>query len=138
MEYVAQLPGTRKMIAPLVALVIGAAGAVGAYALIDDTNAGVESTKVIVTETPAPPSAGVAAKHEAGTAAAIAGKTPVPSVSKDEAKTAAAVAGSRAPVSSIGKDEAKSAAAIGGGSTSPQLTREQELRTDPLGQKAYR
>jgi len=118
MEYVSQLPNTRKMVAPLVALVIGAAGAVGAYALIDDTNDGVESTRVIVAESPPPPSAGVAAKDEAGTAAAVAGST--------------------TPVASFGKDEAKSAAAIGGGSTSPQLTREQELRTDPHGQKAFR
>jgi hypothetical protein len=118
MEYVAQLPKPRKMVAPLVALVIGAAGAVGAYALIDDTNAGVESTRVIVTETPAPPSGGDTAK--------------------DEARTAAAIAGSKAPVTSVGTDEAKTAAAIGGGSTSPQETREQELRTDPHGQKWVR
>jgi hypothetical protein len=118
MEYVAQLPKTRKMLAPLVALVIGAGGAVGAYALIDDTNAGVESTRVIVTESPAPHSAGVTAK--------------------DEARTAAAIAGSKAPVTSVGNDEAKTAAAIGNGSTSPQPTPEQELRTDPQGQKAFR
>ena len=67
MEYVAQLPKPRKMVAPLVALVIGAAGAVGAYALIDDSNAGVESTRVIVTESPAPSSGGVTAKDEART-----------------------------------------------------------------------
>lgn len=139
MEYVAQLPKPRKMVAPLVALVIGAAGAVGAYALIDDTNAGVESTRVIVTESPAPPSAGVTAKDEARTAAAIAGsKAPVSSVGKDEAETAAAIAGSKAPVTSVGKDEAKSAAAIGAGATAPQPTPEQELRTDPHGQKAFR
>ena len=137
MEYVAQLPKPRKMVAPLVALVIGAGGAVGAYALIDDTNDGVESTRVIVTESPAPSSAGVEAKDEARTAAAIAGsKAPVTSVGKDEARTAAANAGSKAPVASAGKDEAKTAAAIGGGSTSPQPTPEQEQRTDPRGQRA--
>ncbi len=139
MEYVAQLPKPRKMVAPLVALVIGAAGAVGAYALIDDTNAGVESTRVIVTESPVPLSGGVTAKDEARTAAAIAGsKAPVTSVGTDEAKTAAAIAGSKAPVSSVGTDEAKTAAAIGGGSSPSQETREQELRTDPHGQKWVR
>ena len=56
MEYVAQLPKTRKMVAPLVALVIGAGGAVGAYALIDDTNAG-ETKRVVRSQSPAPPRA---------------------------------------------------------------------------------
>jgi hypothetical protein len=122
MEYVAQLPtGTRKMLAPMVALVIGAAGAVGAYAALDDADVGVQPTRVIVTEAPAPPSEGVAAKDEAGTAAAITGSIPSsPSFGKDEAKTAAAVGNSSAAVgnssplrSRFGKDEAKTAAAVG-------------------------
>ncbi len=110
MNYAAQLPNTRKMLAPVVALVIGAAGAIGAYTVIDDADVAVPSPKVIVTEAPAPPSEGVAAKDEAG--------------------VAAAVAGSKAPVSSFGKDEAAIAAAIGDGSTSPPTS-----RIDPHGNK---
>jgi hypothetical protein len=158
MEYVAQLPtGTRKMLAPMVALVIGAAGAVGAYAALDDADVGVQPTRVIVTEAPAPPSEGVAAKDEAGTAAAITGSIPSsPSFGKDEAKTAAAVGNSSAAVgnssplrSRFGKDEAKIAAAVGNadraatpqGIPSPaaaaaaERARElgqQEIRTDPV------
>jgi hypothetical protein len=117
MEYVAQLPtSTRKLLAPMAALVIGAAGAVGAYAALDDTDVGVQPTRVIVTEAPAPPSEGVAAKDEARTAAAITGSIPSSSSfeGKDEAKTAAAVGGSIPSSSSFeGKDEAKTAAAVG-------------------------
>jgi hypothetical protein len=166
MEYVAQLPtGTRKMVAPMVALVIGAAGAVGAYAALDDADVGVKPARVIVTEAPAPPSEGVAAKDEARTAAAITGSIPSSSSfdGKDEAKTAAAITGSIPSSSSFdGKDEAKTAAAIGSanraatpntanraatpqGIPSPAATaaaeqarelREQSIRTDPLGQKS--
>lgn len=117
MNYAAQLPNPRKMLAPVVALLIGAAGAVGVYTVLDDTDVGVQPAKVIVTEAPAQPSEGVAAKNEAGTAAAIAG--------------------SKAPISSIGKDEAKSAAAIGGGSSTSTPSREEELRSDPHGYKQY-
>jgi hypothetical protein len=115
MEYVAHLPNTRKMLGPVVALVIGAAGAVGAYALIDDDNAGVQPARVIVTDAPAPPSEGVAAKDEAATAAAISNSGPQPSTffGKDEAKTAAAIGNSGPQPSTFGKDEAKTAAAIG-------------------------
>jgi hypothetical protein len=156
MEYVAQLPtGTRKMLAPMVALVIGAAGAVGAYAALDDAEVGVQPTRVIVTEAPAPPSEGVAAKDEAATAAAITGSIPSSSSfdGKDEAKTAAAVGNSSPLRSSFGKDEAKTAAAVGNanraatpqGIPSPAAAaaagqalelREQAIRTDPLGQKS--
>jgi hypothetical protein len=115
MNYAAQLPNTRKMLAPAVALVIGAAGAIGAYTVIDDADVAVQSPKVIVTETPAPPSEGVAAKDEAGVAAVVAGsKAPVSSFGKDEAGTAAAIGGSGPVVSDFGKDEAGTAAAIGG------------------------
>jgi hypothetical protein len=165
MEYVAQLPtGTRKMLAPMVALVIGAAGAVGAYAALDDTESGVQPARVIVTQAPAPPSEGVAAKDEARTAAAISGSIPSSSSfeGKDEAKTAAAIGNSSPPRSTFGKDEAKIAAAVGNanraatpntanraatpqGIPSPAAAaaaeraselREQAIRTDPLGQKS--
>jgi hypothetical protein len=163
MEYVAQLPtNTRKLLAPMAALVIGAAGAVGAYAALDDADVGVQPARVIVTEAQAPPSEGVAAKDEAGVAAAISHSAPSSSSfdGKDEAKTAAAIGNSSAAIgnssplrSTIGKDEAKTAAAIGNanraatpqGIPSPAATaaaerarelREQQIRTDPLGQKS--
>lgn len=143
MEYVAQLPtNTRKLLAPMAALVIGAAGAVGAYAALDDADVGVQPARVIITEAPAPPSEGVAAKDEAGTAAAISGSIPSSSSfdGKDEAKTAAAVG-------NVNRSTPNTAnrAATPQGIPSPAATaaaerarelREQEIRTDPLGQKS--
>jgi hypothetical protein len=120
MEYVAHLPNTRKMLAPAVALVIGAAGAVGAYALTDDSDVGVQPTRVIVADSPAEPSRSFAGKDEAATAAAI-GNSAERSSSFD------------------GKDEAATAAAIGSGIESQNLDEEAEkaLRTDPHGQKWF-
>jgi hypothetical protein len=152
MEYTAQLLNPRKLVAPAVALVIGAAGAVGAYALIDDTDVGVQPAQVIVTKSPA--GTGPDAKHEASTAAAIAGSG-TPSFSKDEANTAAAIAGG-SDTPSFTKNEANTAAAIAGGEAqvpqsgpypspagipSPAATaaleeQERELRSDPHGYKS--
>jgi hypothetical protein len=144
MEYVAQLPtGTRKMVAPMVALVIGAAGAVGAYAALDDAEVGVKPARVIVTEAPAPPSEGVAAKDEARTAAAITGSIPSSSSfdGKDEAKTAAAIGSANRAAT----PNTANRAATPQGIPSPAATaaaeqarelREQSIRTDPLGQKS--
>src|SRR5688500_14922986 len=77
MQYAARLPSVpspKTVAVPLVALVLGAAAATGAYALIDDGTIDQPSTsKVIVVDKPAQPGQGVAAKDEAGTAAAIAG-----------------------------------------------------------------
>jgi hypothetical protein len=120
MQYAERLPNPKSMVVPVVALAIGAAAATGAYALIDSDQVNLPEPKVIVTETPAPASDGVAAKHEAATAAAI-GQASTSSFGKDEAATAAAISSpltSRVPDSSFGKDEAGTAAAIGGGATS--------------------
>jgi hypothetical protein len=76
---------------PVVALAIGAAAATGGYALIDSDQVNLPEPKVIVSETPAPSSEGLAAKDEAATAAAI-GRTAPNSFGKDEAATAAAIA----------------------------------------------
>ena len=161
MEYAVQLPTMRKMLVPVAALVIGAAGAVGGYAVLDDTDVGVQPTRVIVTDAPAPPSSGVAAKDEAGTAAAIAGWQPLSSsvgkdeagtaaviansgplpssFGKDEAKTATAIGNPEPPPSTSAKDEAKTAAAVAGGIPSPSAAeRAQELQTDPHGGKSLR
>ena len=144
MEYVAQLPtSTRKLLAPMAALLIGAAGAVGAYAALDDTDVGVQPARVIVTEAPAPPSEGVAAKDEARTAAAITGSIPSSSSfeGKDEAKTAAAIGNANRAAT----PNTANRAATPQGIPSPAATaaaerarelQEQAIRTDPLGQKS--
>ena len=100
MQYAEQqptIPFTRTMLGPVVALVIGVAGATGAYALIDDDDASVQpSTRVIVADTPVQPGEGVGAKNEAGVAAAIGNPGVSPSTEmKDEAGTAAAIGSSR-------------------------------------------
>jgi hypothetical protein len=91
MQYEASLArlSARTMLAPLVALVIGAAAATGTYALIDDGDSIQASTRLIVVETPAQHSADIPGKNEAATAVAI---NPTLSVAgPDEASTAAAV-----------------------------------------------
>ena len=118
MQHEASLAGlsARTMLAPLVALVIGAAAATGTYALIDNGDAIQASTRLIVVETPAQHSADIPGKNEAATAAAI---NPTRSVAgPDEASTAAAVSRSSvtAPPGSKaatpGPDEASTAAAV--------------------------
>jgi hypothetical protein len=110
MEYAGQLLNPRKILAPAVALVIGAAGAVGAYALIDDADVGVQATKVIVTK--APERSGADQKNESGVAAAIAGSR-TPEFTKNESGVAAAISGSSTP--EFSKDESGVAAAISAG-----------------------
>jgi hypothetical protein len=99
MEYVVRQPRTKSLLVPVLALAIGAAGAVGINAALDDTDVG--GPRVIVSE-PVTPGAGVAAKNEAATAAAIA-RPPATDITvnpstgypvaetKDEAATAAAI-----------------------------------------------
>lgn len=73
MEYAASLtrsPSRKTLVAPLVALVLGAGVATGAYALIDNTDT-TTASKVIVVEQPGPHAADIPGKNEAGTAAAI-------------------------------------------------------------------
>ena len=92
MQYQASLarPSARTMLAPLVALVIGAAAATGTYALIDNGNEAIQaSTRLIVVETPAQHSADIPGKNEAATAVAI--KPTLSVAGTDEASTAAAV-----------------------------------------------
>jgi hypothetical protein len=92
MEYAANLLSPRGVLVPAIALVIGAGGAIGVYAALDDTDVNIEPTRVVVADPPAAPGEGVAAKHEAATAAAISGaEAPAWLGSKDEAGTAAAV-----------------------------------------------
>jgi hypothetical protein len=107
----------RTMLAPLVALVIGAAAATGTYALIDNGDAAIQaSTRLIVVETPAQHSADIPGKNEAATAVAI---NPTLSVAgPDEASTAAAVSQPRvteprgSKAATAAPDEASTAAAV--------------------------
>jgi hypothetical protein len=119
MQYALARPAARTMLAPFVALVIGAAAATGAYALIDNGDAVIQgATRLIIVETPAQHSADIPGKNEAATAVAI---SPTLSVSAtDEARTAAAVS------QSGGSEPRGSRAAIAGEAQS-------ELRNDPHG-----
>jgi hypothetical protein len=76
MQYAARLlqpPSLKSFAATLAAVAIGAAGAVGAYALIDDDGSvAQEPARVIVVGTPVT-GEGVSAKNEAATASAVAG-----------------------------------------------------------------
>jgi hypothetical protein len=114
MEYAARLPrlpSRRTMAAPVVALVVGAGVATGAYALIDNGASVTAPSKVIVVETPAPNAADIPGKNEASTAAAISPQTSAAIPGKNEAATAAAIS-SRTGAESSGTDESATAAAI--------------------------
>jgi Rieske Fe-S protein len=57
MQYAASLPALpsrRTMIAPVVALLVGAGAATGVYALIDNSDGSAQAARVIVVERPAP------------------------------------------------------------------------------------
>ena len=95
MEYAARLPKTpsrRTMVAPIVALLVGAGAATGAYALIDNGDTATQAAKVIVVEKPSTNAASIPGKNEASTAAAIS-QSPNAAVipGKNEASTAAAI-----------------------------------------------
>ena len=83
------LPATRTMLVCVIALLVGAAVATGAYALIDGTDSGTQATKYIVVDQQANGSAEIQGKNEA-TTAAVVGLQPTVS-STDEAATAASV-----------------------------------------------
>jgi hypothetical protein len=111
MEYAATrttLPSRRSILAPLVALVVGAAAAVGGYALIDNQDTVQVPGKVVFVDTPGP-GAGVRGIDDMANSAVLTSTPPkvvVPYLSHgygvqtdtvsttDEAATAAAI-GSR-------------------------------------------
>ena len=106
MQYAAHLPNTRALVAPVVALAIGAAGATGIYALVDDSS-GSTPAAIVISE---PATTG---PNEAGVAAAVSSAPVVnASSSKDEASTAAAVGKPAQPVG--GPDESSTASFVGG------------------------
>jgi hypothetical protein len=132
MEYAASLtrsPSRKTLVAPLVALVLGAGVATGAYALIDNSDT-TTASKVIVVEQPGPHAADIAGKNEAATAAAISQSRPqttdIPG--KNEAGTAAAIS------QQSGGIELRGSKASSTGTSSPGSTasdRAAELRNDP-------
>jgi hypothetical protein len=56
MDYAERLPQTRSLLAPVLALAVGAAAATGAYALLDDNDTALKAAaaEVVVIEAPAP------------------------------------------------------------------------------------
>jgi hypothetical protein len=131
MEYAARLPqvtSRRKMLAPVLALIVGAGAATGVYALVDNNDQATQAAKVIVVEQPTPGTAEIAGKNESATAAAIAGGTTVTDIpGKNESATAAGISqssgvelrGSKASAVSKPAFDAQSAA--------------EEQRNDPHG-----
>jgi hypothetical protein len=116
MQYAERLPNSRTLLAPVLALAVGAAAATGAYALLDSETVVVGDPEVIVAEVPAPGTV-AQTKNEAATAAAITA-SPTVAETKNEAATAAAITASpTVPAraghpSHGGTDEAATAAAI--------------------------
>lgn len=127
------LPPTRNLVAPVVALLVGAAAATGAYALIDDgALESIQPARVIVVDAPSPPSLGVSVKDEAGTAAAV-GERAAPASARSLGADSAASAGQGTAT----KNEAGTAAAIDretGTGLSPDA--KESRRTDPHGPAA--
>ena len=124
MEYAAPsrtLPTRRTVVAPLVALVIGAGAAVGGYALIDDQQTIQVPGEVVVVETPGPGQGvrGIEDMAHAPTAS-VQPQTVVPYLSQ----------GAGVQTEST-KDEARTAGAIGAGSASQ--ADDTANRTDPHG-----
>jgi hypothetical protein len=128
MEYAARLTRvpTRSFVAPLVALVVGAGVATGAYALIDNGDA--TSSKVIVVERPGPHAAEIPGKNESATAAAISpsGSQATGLPRPDEATVAAAIS------KHTGGIEPRGSKASSTGTTST-VDRGEQLRSDPHG-----
>jgi len=109
MEYAANrrtLPTRRTLVAPFVALLIGAAAAVGGYALIDNQDTVQAPGKVVFVDTPGP-GAGVRGIDDMANSAALTSTPPkvvVPYLSHG--------VGVQTPTGST-TDEAATAAAIG-------------------------
>src|SRR5687768_5564674 len=107
MQYAERLPNSRTLLAPVLALAVGAAAATGAYALFDSETVVVGDPEVIVAEVPAPGTV-AQTKNEAATAAAITVAPTAPGV--NEAATAAAIT---APGAVIGSPDGSSEARDG-------------------------
>ena len=140
MEYAARLtkvPSRQSFLAPLVALVVGAGVATGAYALIDDGNS-TTASKVIVVEQPCPHAADIPGKNEAGTAAAITHQSAVTEVAgKNESATAAAIGKQSAGIELRGSKASAVGTAVGIPSPAAAEAsvgqRARDIREDPHG-----
>ena len=134
MEYAARLPkvpSRRSLFTPIVALLVGAGVATGAYALIDDGNSASQSAKVIVVERPAQGSADIAGKNEAATAAAISTETGiVPRGSKASATATPDQLRADPHGTAI---ELRGSKASATGAPSGIVSADEQLRTDPHG-----
>jgi hypothetical protein len=84
MQYAERLPQSRSLLAPVLALVVGAGAATGAYALLDnhDTSLQPAAADVVVVETPAPSSSGLELRgskaSQTGTSAPVTGAPGTP------------------------------------------------------------
>ena len=124
------LPRTRNLAVPIVALVIGLAGATGGYALLDDDDVNVQPAQVGVAESPIQPGEGGTVKNEASIASAVGGAVAGPSTAiKNEAATAAAIGNSASSSSGETKDEAVTAAAISNSASSSSGETKDEAAT---------
>ena len=127
MEYAAPLtrtPSRKTLVAPLVALVVGAGVATGAYALIDNGDA--TSSNVIVVEKPGPHAAEIPGKNESATAAAISQQSQAIGLPRpDESAVAAAIS------KQSGGIELRGSKASSTGTSTPD--RGEQLRSDPHG-----
>ena len=127
MEYAARLtrtPSRKSLVAPLVALVVGAGVATGAYALIDNNDT-TTSPDVIVVEQPGPHAADIPGKNEAATAAAISQSQAIGLPRPDEAAVAAAIS------KQSGSIELRGSKASSTGTSTTD--RGEQLRSDPHG-----
>ena len=131
MQYAAHLPSSRTLVAPVLALALGAAAATGIYALSDGSDIQLQPEHVVVVEKPS--ASGATSTNEAATAAAIGNGARASSFGKDEAVTAAAI-GKSSQSSSFSKDEAATAAAIGKGS---QASSSGEDEAAAIGQQTF-
>jgi hypothetical protein len=127
MQYAATrttLPSRRSILAPLVALVVGAAAAVGGYALIDNQDTAQAPGKVVFVDTPGP-GAGVRGIDDMANPTALTSTPPkvaVPYLSHGYGAGTVSTT-----------DEAATAAAIGSGEVrDPSVAN----RTDPHGPAA--
>jgi hypothetical protein len=134
MEYAARLtrsPSRKTLVAPLVALVVGAGVATGAYALIDDGGT-TTASKVIVVEQPGPHAAEIPGKNEASTAAAISqsGSEAIGLPRPNEAAVAAAISKQSGGIELRGSKASQTGTQTPGSTASDRAS---ELRSDPHG-----
>ena len=137
MEYAARLPkvpSRRSLFTPVVALLVGAGVATGAYALIDDGNSATQPAKVIVVERPAAGSADIAGKNEAATAAAVAGTSAIEPRGSKASATGTDQLGTDPHGTAIRLRGSKaSATGTFPGNPSETPSAGEQLRTDPHG-----